>query len=168
MIDTHSMNAEIAAAEARRLKSVPDVDAVIAHEEAHPEHHGGRKTVLSALQSRRDHLVVSEASERRRAARWTTGEWRGHTNYQCKECPYATLDRGAMVKHAATRHPRRWETGTPEPGPLSGVDFASDEASELASELGLTSAELGRITPTGKSGGYTVADVRAAASTERS
>lgn len=47
----------------------------------------------------------------------------------------------------------------PKRGPLSGVDFASDEAAELAASEGLTTGRFEGREPTGK-GGYTVADVR--------
>jgi hypothetical protein len=168
MIDTHGMRADEAAAAVRRITNARALDLTAEREEAHPEHPGGRVVVLDAVRERRERLL--EIPEPRRAPRWTTNEWRGHTNYQCKECPFATLDRGAMVKHAATRHPRAWESeeaAAEAANPLAGIVFASDEAAEHAAQL--TTAEVNRLkaqTPSGK-GGYTVADVRAA-SPERS
>jgi len=91
--------------------------------------------------------------------RWKVGRWKHRPNYVCLLCPYATLDRGAMVLHARERHPGGAED---VPGVLAGVDFASDEAAELAISLGLTARSLAGCTPSGRSGGYTVADVRAA------
>lgn len=43
------------------------------------------------------------------------------------------------------------------------VDYASDEAAEAANELGIAPSDLVKVSPSGKSGGYTVADVREAA-----
>lgn len=102
------------------------------------------------------------ADEKREAPRYRTGKWHDKDNYECTRCPYATLDRGKILKHVQQDHPPRRARPA---ALLSGVDFASDEAAELAAELGLTAAVLGRKTPSGKNG-YTVADVRAAAPTE--
>lgn len=95
-----------------------------------------------------------------RAPRWKIGKWMGRDNYVCNRCAFATLDRGEMVKHADHAHPQ--DAGD-EPHGLAGVDFASDEAAELAIASGLDARTLGRFTPSGSAGGYTVADVRAAA-----
>lgn len=95
--------------------------------------------------------------------RYRKTKWAGKDNYECTECAFATLDRGRMVIHVRTAHPTVAEAGQPV-SDLAGVDFASDEAAELAAELGVTAARLQRSTPTGKNG-YTVADVRAAAPT---
>lgn len=42
---------------------------------------------------------------------------------------------------------------------LAGVDFASDEAAELASRLHLIASDFRDLTPSGK-GGFTTKDVR--------
>ena len=49
----------------------------------------------------------------------------------------------------------------PDPGMsgLAGIDFASDEAAELANKHGLQAAEFDGIEPTAK-GGFSAADVR--------
>ena len=51
----------------------------------------------------------------------------------------------------------------PDPDPdfsgLAGIDFASDEAAELASKHGLQAAEFDGIEPSAK-GGFSAADVR--------
>lgn len=171
MIDTHTMTADVAASEVRRIRSLEELEAVADREAAHTEFEGGRATVLDAIEVRRAQLAEEESSTARKAPRWTTNEWRGHTNYQCQECPFATLDRGQMVKHAAARHPRQWEgaAAAEAANPLAGIDFASDEAAQHAARM--TAAQIKRLraqTPSGKTGGYTAADVRVAASTERS
>lgn len=89
--------------------------------------------------------------------RWRVGKWNGRDNYECTRCAFATLDRGLIVRHAESEHPLG-----PAPHPLAGVGFASDEAAELAIHLGVDRDALERHTPSGKSGGYTVADVKAA------
>jgi hypothetical protein len=45
-------------------------------------------------------------------------------------------------------------------GPLSGVNFASDEAGELAVESGLTAADFEGVSASGSSGGFTKGDVQ--------
>ncbi len=45
---------------------------------------------------------------------------------------------------------------------LAGIDFASDNAAELAADLGLVASNFDGLTPSGK-GGYTVRDVKAVA-----
>ncbi|GMV06719.1 MAG: hypothetical protein AMXMBFR53_29940 [Gemmatimonadota bacterium] len=92
--------------------------------------------------------------------RYKTGTWSGYPHYACTLCPYDTLDKGEIVHHVRDRHPTEAEGAVPA-GPLAGIDFASDEAAELASELGVQ-AEHFTDSPSGKSG-YTVADVRHAA-----
>ena len=99
------------------------------------------------------------ADEKRESPRYRTTSWHGRPNYECTRCAYATLDRGKILAHVRLDHAPRGQA------PTAGLDFASDEAAELAAELGLTAAVLGRKTPSGKNG-YTVADVRAAAPTE--
>lgn len=94
--------------------------------------------------------------------RWKVGKWKNHDNYTCTRCAFATLDRGEMVRHANDKHPLG-RLDRRERGRLAGIDFASDEAAELAAEAGLTAQDLKRSTPTGATGGYTVADVKAAA-----
>lgn len=103
--------------------------------------------------------------------RWKETSWRGHPNFVCtrsqpdgRPCPFATLDIGLMRVHAATEHPLASEGGH-EPHPLEGVPFASDEAAEAAIAAGLTARAFDQLTPSGRSGGYTVADVRSAAKT---
>lgn len=93
--------------------------------------------------------------------RYRTTKWHHLDNYECTVCPFATLDRGRMVIHVRTEHPTAAEVGEPVL-PLAGIDFASDEAAELAATLGLSAEILKRKTPSGKTGGFTVADVRAA------
>lgn len=93
------------------------------------------------------------------APRFRKTKWHGMDNYACNACGYATLDRGIMVEHVRTKHPTPAEVGG-EPHPLAGVEFASDEAMELALEAGLTAGDLAGHTPTGR-GGYVVGDVRA-------
>lgn len=99
--------------------------------------------------------------------RYRTTKWHGHDNYECNLCGFKVLrDRGRMVAHVRAEHPTDAEGG-PVAGPLAGVDFASDEAAEAAAHLGAAGIErLKRSTPTGKHGGYTVADVKAAHSEE--
>lgn len=98
--------------------------------------------------------------------RWKTTDWRGHPNYVCTadRCLFATLDHGEMVLHARRQHPLASEGGRPR-HPLEGIDFASDEAAEAAVAAGLGARAFDQLTPSGKTGGYTVADVRAAART---
>ncbi len=54
------------------------------------------------------------------------------------------------------------DQGGGSPNPLAGVDFASDNAMELAAELGLSADDMGKVRPTGKGGAYIVPDVRKA------
>lgn len=101
----------------------------------------------------------------RASPRWKTGTWRGHPNHVCTVagCLFATLDIGEMRKHARAAHPLASEGGPRHP--LAGINFASDSAAEAALAAGLTARALDRITPSGKTGGYTLADVRSAART---
>lgn len=96
--------------------------------------------------------------------RWKTGTWRGHPNHVCTVagCLYATTDLGAMRLHAREHHPTVREGGG-TPHPLGGVLFASQAAADAAEAAGLSAAQLYLSTPTGRTGGYTTADVRAAA-----
>ena len=56
-----------------------------------------------------------------------------------------------------------WTDDAPDhPGPLAGIDWASDRGAEVAAEIGLTAADFHGIEPTG-AGGYTVEDVKRAA-----
>lgn len=101
----------------------------------------------------------------REPPRWKKTTWRKWDNYECNRCQFKTLDRGEMVRHARWRHPLASEADIPVVG-FDAIDFASDEAAERANALaerGLTPDMLRSTTPSGK-GGYTVADVRAAAS----
>ena len=104
--------------------------------------------------------------------RYRTTKWDGHDNHECavelqngKTCPFKTLDRGLMVRHVRERHPTKAED--PEraavvENPLAGINFASDDAAELAAKLDAGEVRTLRgMTHTGKTG-YTVADVRAA------
>lgn len=95
---------------------------------------------------------------------WRVTSWRGHVNHECaaEGCQYKTLDEAAMRQHVRTH--RLVARGIL---PLAGVNFASDEAAEAAAALGCTRAELDPITPSGRGGGYTVADVKAAARNPR-
>lgn len=102
----------------------------------------------------------------RAAPRWKTSDWRGHANYVCAVpgCLYATLDRGAMVLHARGQHPLPSEGAQPQDlSPLRGVNFQTDRAAEHAIAAGLSAKSFDGITPTGATGGFTVADVKAAA-----
>lgn len=104
----------------------------------------------------------------RRAPRWTTGTWRGHPNYVCTVdgCLFATLDIGEMRKHAKKQHPLASEGAKPEDlHPLRGVNFETDRAAEHAIKAGLSARDFDGITPTGATGGFVVADVKAAAKT---
>lgn len=100
----------------------------------------------------------------REAPRWAQNTWRGHPNYQCTRCAFATLDIGEMRLHAKSAHPLASEGAKPEElSPLRGVRFETDRAAEVAVEAGLTAKAFDQITPSGKTGGYTTADVRSAA-----
>lgn len=92
--------------------------------------------------------------------RWKTTKWHGRDNYECTRCGYKTLDRGLMVRHAQSSHPLASEGAEHE---LAGVNFASDAALDLALKSGLSRDAMTAHTATGKTGGYTVADVRSAA-----
>lgn len=93
--------------------------------------------------------------------RWTTTSWRGNTNYECTgqvggaPCQFKTLDRGAMLEHQRVAHR--------DSDPLTGVTFASAAAEKAARKAELTAVVLQKTTPSGAGGGYTMADVTAAA-----
>lgn len=91
--------------------------------------------------------------------RYKTTSWAGHPNFECLLCPFATLDHGLMIRHVRQRHPTPAESGLHEEHPLARIEFASDEAAELAIEMGLLPEHFATYTHTGK-GGYTLADVR--------
>lgn len=95
--------------------------------------------------------------------RYTTGKWRGHENYICRVCGFPTLDKARIVAHVARCAP------VPVVAPHAALDFASDEAAEAyirAVDAGkLSPAILAGRPPSGKHGGFTVADVRAAHTT---
>lgn len=96
----------------------------------------------------------------RAAPRWIQNTWRGHPNYQCTRCLFATLDIGLMRRHADEQHPLG---SRPDDHPLAQVPFASEGALQAAIAAGLIAQSFDQITPSGKTGGYTTADVRAAA-----
>lgn len=96
------------------------------------------------------------------APRYKTRDWRGTPLHVCNACPFSTFDVGQMRRHARQAHPLPSEGAAPK-HPLDGVDFASDSAAEAAIKAGLDAHAFERITPTGKTGGFTVADVKAAA-----
>ncbi|MFW6079625.1 MAG: hypothetical protein ACODAE_08390 [Gemmatimonadota bacterium] len=104
----------------------------------------------------------------RNPPRWRQTTWAGRPNYACTQCPYKTLDRGRMVRHARREHPRAWEdaeAAAEADNPLAGLDFASDETAEAAAEEPPEVIEqLKRQTPSGKRGGHTMDDLRAARS----
>lgn len=52
-----------------------------------------------------------------------------------------------------------WQQETPNP--LSAVDFASDQAAELAADSGLTEDDFAGHNPTGANSAFNIADVRA-------
>jgi hypothetical protein len=99
--------------------------------------------------------------------RYRTGKWRGHDNYICKTCGFPTLDKARIIAHVARCTP----AGAVKKAPGVSLDFASDEAAEAyirASDAGTISpATLAGRPPSGKHGGYTVADVRAAETSDR-
>lgn len=101
----------------------------------------------------------------RAAPRWVTRDWRGHPNYVCTVggCLFATLDIGEMRRHARDKHPLASEGG--QPHPLAGLEFASPDAARAARDAGLDARSFDGITPSGRTGGFTVADVRSAART---
>jgi hypothetical protein len=103
----------------------------------------------------------------RTAPRYKTTNWRGHDNYECTLCPFATLEKPRIVEHVNRAHPLKSQAEKPLLG-FGAIPFASDTARELAIELagtvGLTPDVLERSKPSG-AGGYTVADVRSAAGT---
>lgn len=37
-------------------------------------------------------------------SRWTVGQWSGLPNYECKECPFSTLDLPLMEEHIVKVH----------------------------------------------------------------
>lgn len=93
--------------------------------------------------------------------------WRGRTALKCDACPYATTMLSEMRDHLRERHgvrpQRRRVPADAAPAPsLEGIDFASEEAAELAIREGLTAEALRAREPSGKTGGFTVADVKAA------
>lgn len=38
------------------------------------------------------------------AKNWNKGTWKGKDNYECKHCPYSTLDREEIVQHYNEKH----------------------------------------------------------------
>jgi len=38
-------------------------------------------------------------------ATYITGEWHGLPNYECSDCPFASLEEGTVLAHMAQRHP---------------------------------------------------------------
>lgn len=100
---------------------------------------------------------------------FTIGEWNGLPLYRCDQCAYATPDPGGerrMRIHLAQGHRPQPPREQMEQETISefALDFASDEARELA--LDQPAEVLARLrdqAPSGKGGGYTTADVRAAA-----
>ena len=72
--------------------------------------------------------------------------------------PVRGLRRTPDTGHAAATSTEH----TPAPGALQGIDFASDEAAEMAATAGLTADAFDDVEPSGQ-GGYTVADVRSLA-----
>lgn len=93
------------------------------------------------------------------APRYKTTKWSGLDNFECLHCPFATLDRGLMIRHVRQRHPTPSESGQHEEHPLARIDFASDEAAEFAITGELLPQDFAAYTHTGK-GGYTLADVK--------
>lgn len=93
------------------------------------------------------------------APRYRTTKWSGLDNFECQQCPFSTLDHGLIIRHVRERHPTPAEAGHHEEHPLAAIEFASDEAAELAITAGLLPAHFDAYTHTGK-GGYTLADVR--------
>lgn len=95
---------------------------------------------------------------------WTTSKWHDHDNFTCDLCPFATLDLDLIAAHVRVRHGAggRYTQPDVQPHPLAGVRFASDEAAQAAMSLGVTPDDLAAVAPSGKDGGYTVADIRTA------
>ena len=103
---------------------------------------------------------------------FTEGKWNGVVLYQCDFCRYAAPGKQGLlrIKRHVAGHMQAGERpkddpspaqAEPEPGPV--VDFASDQAAELAIQHGeAVIKELMRREPSGRTG-YTVADVREAA-----
>lgn len=98
---------------------------------------------------------------------YTVTPWRGRERLGCDACEgrWGTTMLSEMQQHLKDVHgvrPRRRAAPAAGPAPaLDGIDFASDEAAELAIREGVTAEQLRAREPSGKKG-FTVADVRAA------
>lgn len=47
---------------------------------------------------------------------YNEGKWAGLPNYECKQCPYKSLDKSKLLEHVATKH-----VPPPEPEKPTGV-----------------------------------------------
>ena len=112
---------------------------------------------------------------------FTEGTWNGVVLYQCDFCRYAAPGKQGLlrIKRHVAGHMQAGERPKDDPSPAQAarqgaepepapereavVDFASDQAAELAIQHGeAVIRELMRREPSGRTG-YTVADVREAA-----
>lgn len=107
-------------------------------------------------------MADTDAPAKREAPRWEARAWRGRESYGCTRCPFATTDKGEMIRHARSLHRLVSEGGSPN-DPFRGIEFASPQAQHEATIAGLDRHALLRATaPTGKGRRFTVSDVRLA------
>ena len=99
---------------ARKKKESPRAEEELKHAET--EHEDGwadgclaceaTKVALEALEEPAESEPeeptepVPEVDE----ALYTVGKWKGRDNYECKQCPYSSLDKGKVAEHIYNRH----------------------------------------------------------------
>lgn len=68
---------------------------------------------------------------------YSVGKWRGLDNFECKHCPFATLEKRDMTKHLEV-HIR----GNPE---LAGMKLPEEDLPEASEDHGLSTYDRKKI-----------------------
>lgn len=80
------------------LKSIEEQKAIIAQQRARGKDDDEISKKKAAEFAERKAALEAKAKEM-----YTEGTWAGHVNYECKACPFSTLDE-ALIKQHVTKH----------------------------------------------------------------
>lgn len=104
----------------RYIAGVPDVaelDALQVMEVNNPNVPGGRLRVLESIDARRGELSIPAETEKAPPPPpadlspdkpWREDRWAGHPQFNCRTCPFQTLEAPAIEQHVAAAHPMVW------------------------------------------------------------
>lgn len=99
------------------VQDVAELDALQDGERTNPHVAGGRLRILEAIDARRGEIGVPVEGEKAPPPPpedlspdkpWREDRWAGMPQFNCRSCPFQTLEAPAIEQHVAAAHPMVW------------------------------------------------------------